>query len=54
VEFFDIVTGQKLMVKERVIPGTRINVESLVSGTYIVRFVSNDYKIMHQFKLIKL
>jgi hypothetical protein len=54
VEFFDIVTGQKLMVKERVIPGTRINVESLVSGTYIVRVVSNDYKLMHQFKLIKL
>lgn len=54
VEFFDMVTGQKLMVKERVIPGTRLNVESLVSGTYIVRVVSNDYKLMHQFKLIKL
>jgi hypothetical protein len=54
VEFFDIISGQKLMVKERVIPGTRINVESLVSGTYIVRVVSNDYKLMHQFKLIKL
>jgi hypothetical protein len=54
VEFFNIITGQKLMVKERVIPGTRINVESLISGTYIVRVVSNDYKLMHQFKLIKL
>lgn len=54
VEFFDIISGQKLMVKERVIPGTRINVESLMSGTYIVRVVSNDYKLMHQFKLIKL
>ena len=54
VEFFDINTGQKIMVKERVIPGSRMNVESLVSGTYIVRVVSSDYKLMHQFKLIKI
>lgn len=54
IEFFDIKTGQKIMVKERVIPGSRMNVESLVSGTYIVRVVSSDYKLMHQFKLIKM
>jgi hypothetical protein len=54
VEFFDMKTGQKIMVKERVIPGSRMNVESLVSGTYIVRVVSSDYKLMHQFKLIKM
>ena len=54
VEFFDMVTGQKIMVKERVIPGSRMNVESLVSGTYIVRVVTNDYKLKYQFKLIKM
>ena len=54
VEFFDMKTGQKIMVKERVIPGSRMNVESLVTGTYIVRVVSSDYKLLHQFKLIKM
>jgi hypothetical protein len=54
LEFFDMITGQRVMIKERVIPGSRINVESLVSGTYIVRVVSSDYKLMHQFKLIKM
>jgi len=54
VEFFDMKTGQKIMVKERVIPGSRMNVESLVTGIYIVRVVSSDYKLLHQFKLIKM
>ena len=54
LEFYDMITDQRVMIKERVIPGSRINVESLVSGTYIVRVVSSDYKLMHQFKLIKM
>jgi hypothetical protein len=49
-----MITGQRVLIKERVIPGSRINVESLAAGTYLVRIASNDYKLSYQLKLIKL
>lgn len=54
LEFFDMIKGQRVLIKERVIPGSRINVESLAPGTYLVRIASNDYKLSYQLKLIKL
>ena len=54
VEFFDMTNGQRVMTKDKVLPGSRINVESLIPGTYLVRVVSNDYKLKHQFKMIKM
>jgi len=54
IEFYDMTTGQRIMVKERVTPGSRLNVQALPSGTYLVRVVSNDYKLKHQFKMIKM
>jgi hypothetical protein len=54
VEFFDMTNGQRVMIKERVIPGSKLNVETLAPGTYLVRVVSNDYKLKHQFKMIKM
>lgn len=54
VEFFDMTNGQRVMLKERVIPGSKLNVETLAPGTYLVRVVSSDYKLKHQFKMIKM
>ena len=54
IEFYDMTTGQRVMVKEKVTPGSRLNVQALPSGTYLVRVVSNDYKLKHQFKMIKM
>ena len=54
IEFYDMTSGQRVMLKEKVTPGTKLNVQSLPSGTYLVRVVSNDYKLKHQFKLIKM
>ena len=47
-------SGQRAMVYEKVNPGSRLNVQALPSGTYLVRVVSNDYKLKHQFKMIKM
>jgi hypothetical protein len=54
VEFFDMTNGQRVMIKERVLPGSILNVASLVPGTYLIRVVSNDYKLKQQFKMIKM
>mgnify|MGYP000208024265 CR=1 FL=1 len=54
VEFFDMTNGQRVMIKERVLPGSILNVGSLVPGTYLIRVVSNDYKLKQQFKMIKM
>jgi hypothetical protein len=54
IEFYNMSTGQRAMVYEKVNPGSRLNVQALPSGTYLVRVVSNDYKLKHQFKMIKM
>ena len=54
IEFYDIISGQRVMIKEKVTAGSKLNVQSLAPGTYLVRVVSNDYKLKHQFKLLKM
>ena len=54
IEVFDIATGTKVASQPNLTAGSRISLGQLAGGTYIIRVTSNDNKIMHQFKVMKL
>jgi hypothetical protein len=54
LEVFDIATGSKVANQQNITAGTQIQLGQLARGTYIIRITSNDNKIAHQFKMVKL
>ena len=54
VEVFDLTTGTKRASQQNVLPGSVLSFGNLTPGTYIIKVSSNDQKLSHQFKMIKL
>ena len=54
LEIFDIATGTKVASKQNIVPGMPIYLGQLSAGTYVIKVTSNDNKISHQFKMVKL
>ena len=54
IEIYDLATGVKVASQPNLTAGSRITLGQLSSGTYIIRVTSNDNKIVHQFKVVKM
>ena len=54
IEVYDVATGSKVATQQNITAGTKIQLGQLARGTYIIRITSNDNKIAHQFKMVKL
>lgn len=54
IEVFDLATGAKVASKQNLTPGNSIYLGQLAAGTYVIKVSSNDNKIVHQFKMVKL
>jgi hypothetical protein len=54
IEVFDLATGSKVAAQQNITAGTQIQLSQLASGTYIIRVISNDNKIVQRFKIMKL
>jgi hypothetical protein len=54
IEVFDLITGIKSASQQNILPGSILNFGNLAPGTYIIKVSSNDQKLSHQFKMIKL
>jgi hypothetical protein len=54
IEVFSLTSGVKVASIQNLQAGLPIYLGQLVPGTYIINVTSNDNKISHQFKMIKL
>ncbi len=54
VEVFDLTSGTKRATQQNVLPGSVLSFGNLTPGSYIIKVSSNDQKLSHQFKMIKL
>ncbi len=54
LEVFDLATGIRKGSMQNLTPGMPISLGQLSAGTYYIRVSSNDGKINHQFKMVKL
>ncbi|MFN5987076.1 MAG: T9SS type A sorting domain-containing protein, partial [Chitinophagaceae bacterium] len=54
VEVFELTTGTRRTSQQNVLPGSILSFGYLAPGTYIIKVSSNDQKLSHQFKMIKL
>ena len=54
IEVFSIISGTKVASLQNLQAGLPIYLGQLSPGTYIINVTSNDNKISHQFKMIKL
>lgn len=54
IEVFELSTGVKVSVKTNLSSGTPIQLGHLSTGTYVFRICSDDGKITHQLKMLKL
>ena len=54
IEVFELSTGTKRAAQQNVLPGSVLSFGYLAPGTYIIKVSSNDQKLSHQFKMIKL
>ena len=54
VEVFELTTGTRRASQQNVLPGSILSFGYLAPGTYIIKVSSNDQKLSHQFKMIKL
>ena len=54
IDVFDIATGIRKGSMQNLTPGMPISLGQLSAGTYYIRVSSNDGKINHQFKMVKL
>ncbi len=54
IDIIDIISGVKIISKQPVSNGTPLYLGQLSGGTYLIKIYSNDYKISHQFKMIKM
>ena len=54
VEVFELTTGNRVVSRQGLQAGTPIILNEIPSGTYIFKVSSNDSKIVHQFKMLRL
>ncbi len=54
IEVYDLATGMKMANKQNLTAGMPIILGQLSAGTYIIKVISNDNKIIQQFKMVKL
>ena len=54
IEVFSAATGAKVATRMGVIAGSRLSFSELNPGVYFVRVSSPDFKVSHQFKMVKL
>lgn len=54
IEVYELATGIKVVQKNNVYSGTSMQFNGLNPGTYIIRVLTSDLKINHQFKMVKL
>ena len=54
VDVFELTTGNRVFSRQGLQAGTPILLNELSSGTYIFKVSSNDSKIIHQFKMLRL
>jgi hypothetical protein len=54
IDVFSAATGAKVASRLGVIAGSRLSLPELNSGVYFVRVSSPDFKVSHQFKMVKL
>ena len=54
IEVFELSTGTRRAAQQNVLPGSVLSFGYLAPGTYIIKVSSNDQKLSHQFKIIKL
>ena len=54
IDVFELTTGVKMASQQNILPGSLLNFGNLAPGTYIIKVSSNDQKLSHQFKMIKL
>lgn len=54
IDVFELTTGVKMASQQNFLPGSVLNFGNLAPGTYIIKVSSNDQKLSHQFKMIKL
>ncbi len=54
VDVLSITTGNKLFSLQGLTTGTPISLANLSSGVYLVKLSSPDFKIVHQFKMVKM
>lgn len=54
MDVFEMTTGNKVYSSQALYAGTPISLGALAPGTYIIKFTSNDNKIVQQFKMVKM
>ena len=54
IEVFSAATGSKMATRMGVLAGSRLSFSELNPGVYFVRVSSPDFKVSHQFKMVKL
>jgi hypothetical protein len=54
IEVVSITTGKILYSLKGMPTGTPISLANLSSGVYLIKVSSNDFKIVHQFKMVKM
>jgi len=54
MDVFEMTTGNKVYSSKALYAGTPISLGALAPGTYIIKFTSNDNKIVQQFKMVKM
>jgi hypothetical protein len=54
IEVVSITTGKVMLGLKGIATGTPISLANLSSGVYLVKVSSNDYKFVHQFKMVKM
>jgi hypothetical protein len=54
IEVFSAATGVKVATRIGVTAGSRLTFNELNPGIYFVRVASPDFKVSHQFKMVKL
>ena len=53
-DVFDFSTGRMVANRKNLYTGTNLDLVNLVSGIYIVKVYSSDYKMTYTFKIVKL
>lgn len=54
LDLYEISTGRLVVSKQGIYAGSKIQLGSIPSGIYVVKVTSSDFKIYHQFKVVKL
>jgi hypothetical protein len=54
IDVYSAATGAKVASRVGVTAGSRLTFSELNPGVYFVRVATSDFKVSHQFKMVKL